>query len=61
VTKLLHYVAAVDQQRKTFSFYCERQPLATVRSHGRPKRCPICQQENPFSISFSMRKNEEKV
>lgn len=30
------------------SFYCEGQPLATIRSFGLPTRCPICQQVNPL-------------
>jgi len=58
---LLHFVVAVNQQRRMLSFCCEGQPLATFRSHGHPKRCPFCQQENPISTGFSMKRNEEKA
>src|SRR5208283_977239 len=50
--QLLHFVTAVDERRQLFSFVCESQPLATVRSYGHPKRCPFCQQANPISTSF---------
>ena len=59
--QLLHFVAAIDDQRGMLGFCCESQPLATIYSYGRPERCPFCQQENPASTSLSMRKNEEKV
>jgi hypothetical protein len=52
--QVLHFVAGIDVQRGMLSFYCESQPLATVRSYGHPKRCPFCKQENPVSISLSM-------
>ncbi|MGO9516006.1 MAG: hypothetical protein ACLPND_03085 [Candidatus Korobacteraceae bacterium] len=51
---LLHFVEAVDERRGLLSFACESQPMATIRSYGRPKRCPFCRQENPVSISLSM-------
>lgn len=60
-TDLLHFVAATDQRRQVVSYVCESQPLATVRSHGHPKRCPFCQQANPSSTSLSMKQNEEKT
>jgi hypothetical protein len=59
--QLLHFVAAIDFQRGMLSFYCERQPLATVRIFGTPTRCPFCQQENSISTSFSMKQNKEKA
>ncbi len=52
--QLLHFVAGIDERRGLFSFVCELQPLATIRSYGRPKQCPFCKQENPVSISLSM-------
>jgi len=58
---LLHFVEAVDERRGLFSFACESQPLATIRSYGRPKRCPFCQQENPVTTGFSMMKKGEKL
>ena len=45
--QLFHFVTAADEDRQLFSFCCENQPLATVRSHGLPVRCPFCQQANP--------------
>jgi hypothetical protein len=54
--QLLHFVAAIEDQRGMLGFCCESQPLATVRSYGRPKRCPLRQQENPVSTSPSMLK-----
>jgi hypothetical protein len=62
--QLLHFVEAIDERRGLFSFACESQPLATIRSYGRPKRCPFCQQANPVSTSLSMMKgqsHEEKI
>jgi len=59
----LHFVIAVDQQRRLLSFCCEIQPLATVRAFliGTAIRCPFCQQENPISTSLSMKEKGEKV
>jgi hypothetical protein len=57
--QLFHFVAAIDEQRGMLGFCCESQPLATVRSHGQPKRCPFCQQANPISPSLSMKQNKE--
>ena len=59
--QLLHFAAAIDEQRGMLSFCCESQPLATLRTYGHPQRCPFCQQENPVSTSLSMGKNEEKA
>jgi hypothetical protein len=62
--QLLHFVTAIDDQNAMLSFCCESQPLATVRSHGLPKGCPFCQQENPVSTGLSMRKDgnhQEKI
>ena len=62
----LHFVVAIDQQRRSLSFCCEIQPLATIRTFGTgtPARCPFCQQENPISTSLSMQKDgshQEKI
>ena len=62
--QLLHFVTAVDERRQLFSFVCELQPLATIRSYGRPKQCPFCKQENPISTGLSMQKDgshQEKI
>jgi hypothetical protein len=58
---LLHFVVGIDPQRGLLGFCCESQPLFTIRSYGHPKRCPLCQKENPVSTSLSMDKNEEKI
>ena len=58
---LLHFVVAVDQQRRSMSFCCEIQPLATIRSYGPPRRCPVCQQVKPVSAELTMNKKEEKI
>jgi hypothetical protein len=29
-------------------FACEQAPLTTFQSYGFPRRCPICQKENPI-------------
>jgi hypothetical protein len=44
---LLHFVTAVDKVKGTYSFCCESQPLKTVRSYQRPRRCPFCQELDP--------------
>ena len=62
--QLLHFVTAIDERRHFFSFVCESQPVATVRSHGLPKRCPFCQRQDPVSTGLSMKKNgnhQEKI
>jgi len=46
--QMLHFVTAIDEERRMVSFCCEGQPLATVRSFGFPTRCPICGKKNPF-------------
>ena len=53
MTQFLHFVIATDEQRAIVVFCCESQPLATVRTHGYPKRCPFCQQGNPVSSSLT--------
>lgn len=52
--QLLHFVLVMDDQHGMLGFCCESQPLATIRSYGRPKRCPFCKQENPVSMGLSM-------
>jgi hypothetical protein len=62
--QLFHFVAAIDEQRGMHAFCCESQPMATVRSHGLPSRCPFCRKENPISTSLSMKKDgnhQEKI
>lgn len=62
--RLLHFVEVIDERRQRFSFVCELQPLATVRSHGHPKRCPFCQQDNPVSAGLSLKSDgshQEKI
>ncbi len=44
----LHFLAGFRQDRNQYSFVCEAQPLLTVTSHGLPKRCPLCTQDNPI-------------
>jgi hypothetical protein len=58
----LHFVAGIDRRRGMVSFCCENEPLATVRSYGRPKRCPFCHQVNPLSPNLSVTDvHEEKI
>ncbi len=47
-THHLHFVASVRQDRNQYAFVCEAQPLLTVTSHGRPKPCPFCRQDDPI-------------
>ena len=47
-TQYLHFVASVQQDRNQYVFVCEAQPLLTVTSHGLPKRCPLCSQDDPL-------------
>jgi hypothetical protein len=58
--QLLHFVEVVDERRQLFSFVCELQPLAMVRSYGHPGRCPFCLKENPISAGLSMMKSESQ-
>ncbi len=44
----LHFVASVQQDRNQCAFVCEAQPLLTLTSHGLPKRCPFCRQDDPI-------------
>jgi hypothetical protein len=45
----LHFVLANNDRLGMVRFCCETQPLATIRSHERPKKCPFCKQANPLS------------
>jgi len=58
---MLHFVTLVDERRGTVSFCCEGKPLSTARSFGPPSRCPFCQQRNPVSTGFLMKKEKEKI
>lgn len=44
-----HFIVAIDEKRQLFSYVCELQPMATIRSHGHPTRCPCCRHDNPFT------------
>jgi len=44
----LHFIASVRQSRNRYAFVCESQPLLTLISHGLPKRCPFCRQNDPI-------------
>jgi hypothetical protein len=44
----LHFVASIREDRNQYAFVCESQPLLTLTNFGRPKRCPLCRQENPI-------------
>ena len=48
-TEMLHLMASFDTKRGLYAFFCEGQPLMTVRSNGLPSRCPVCGMENPLS------------
>lgn len=43
----LHLIVG-KSERGTVFFACEQSALMTLQSYGFPKRCPICQQENPI-------------
>jgi hypothetical protein len=47
-TQYLHFVADVRQCRNQYAFVCEAQPLLTLTSHGLPKLCPFCRQDDPI-------------
>ena len=47
-TQYFHFIASIRQDRNQYVLVCESQPLLTLRSHGRPKRCPLCRQDNPI-------------
>jgi hypothetical protein len=47
-TLYLHFVAGVRHDRNQYAFVCESQPHLTVNSHGLPKRCPLCRQNDPI-------------
>jgi len=47
-TQYLHFVASIRQDRNQYVFVCEGQSLVTLTSHGLPKRCPLCRQDNPI-------------
>jgi len=44
----LHFVASIREDRNRYAFVCESQPLLTLTSHGLPKRCPFCKQDDPI-------------
>ena len=48
----LHFLARVRENRNQYAFVCESQPLLTLTSHGIPKRCPLCRQENPIGTKI---------
>jgi hypothetical protein len=52
-TQALHLVASLNHKRQLYAFFCERQPLVTIWSHGLPVRCPFCRAENPLSETTS--------
>jgi hypothetical protein len=43
----LHLIVGNTESGMVF-FVCEQSPPMTFQSYGSPKRCPICQQENPL-------------
>jgi hypothetical protein len=47
-TQYIHFLARVKENRNQYVFVCESQPLLTLTSHGLPKRCPFCRQDNPI-------------
>ena len=47
-TRYLHFVASVRQSGNQYGFVCDSQPLLTLTSHGLPKRCPFCGQDDPI-------------
>jgi hypothetical protein len=57
--ELLHFV--VKDQSEMLGFSCETQPLVTVSSYRRPKRCPFCKQENSVSKVLTVKTKREKV
>jgi hypothetical protein len=51
-TQYLHFVASFRQDRNRYVFVCEAQPVLTLRSHGLPKRCPLCRQDDPIGTEI---------
>jgi hypothetical protein len=47
-----HFVTSVRQDRNRYAFVCESQPFHTLTSHGLPKRCPLCSQQNPIGTEI---------
>jgi len=43
----IHLIAGNNNSGLVF-FCCVHEPLLTLKSHGLPARCPICQQSNPI-------------
>jgi len=48
----LHVATVFDLERGIVSFYCETNPLTTVRNFGPPLRCPFCRKPHPVSGEF---------
>jgi hypothetical protein len=46
--KHIHSLADVKPERNLYLFVCDSQPLLTITSCGRPKRCPLCRQHYPI-------------
>jgi len=44
----IHLIAGSNHRGLVF-FCCAHEPLLTLKSHGLPARCPICQQSNPIT------------
>lgn len=48
-----HLMVGIDDKRQLFSYVCEVQPMATIRSYGHPARCPFCRCMNPVPTGIS--------
>jgi len=48
-----HMMVGIDEKRQLISYVCELQPMATIRSHGHPARCPFCRCVNPVTTGES--------
>jgi hypothetical protein len=57
-TQYLHFIAGVQQSRNRYAFVCESQPLLTLSSHGLPKRCPLCRQDDPIGTERPIMRGE---
>jgi hypothetical protein len=49
----LHLVVEVPDKENHFALVCEFQPLITLKSHGLPKRCPFCRQQDPIGSEIN--------
>ncbi len=47
-TQYLHFIAGVQESRNLYTLVCESQPLLSVTTFGRGKRCPFCSQDEPI-------------